>query len=234
MGIPLLDTAAQASFEALSSPASRWETLPTFVLGEYAILLAAALGLAHAIRSGPVHRLVWLAALVAGTANDLIFMALPLVDNFWHGQATLMLTPRLPLYIPALYVLFMYFPTVAVARVGLPRWPTAALAALLAVATYAPFDIVGAKFLWWTWHDTDLPIRERLFGVPTSSTLWVLTFSGAFAWLVAPSLLSQEPPSARARAAGPSSTSRSSSSSGATSTGRSRRASPRAARQRAP
>jgi hypothetical protein len=37
---------------------------------------------------------------------------------------------------------------------------------------------VGAKFLWWTWHDTDAPIRERILGAPVGSSSWVLTFSG--------------------------------------------------------
>jgi hypothetical protein len=27
---------------------------------------------------------VWIASVVAGTANDAIFMALPMVDNFWQ------------------------------------------------------------------------------------------------------------------------------------------------------
>lgn len=174
--------------------------LPTFLLGEHAILLAAILALVHAVRRDRAHVVVFFAALIAGTANDLIFMALPLVDNFWHAQATWMITPRLPAYIPALYVLFMYYPTVAASRFGLSRWQTAALAGLVAVVTYAPFDIVGAKFLWWTWHDTDVPIRARLLGVPTSSTLWVLTFTGAFAFLASPLLRAGEAPTPRASA----------------------------------
>jgi hypothetical protein len=74
-------------------------------------------------RERRMHVLVWFAALIAGTANDLIFMALPLVDNFWQAQATIMITPRLPLYIPCVYVCFMYFPTVSVWRLGCRRWP---------------------------------------------------------------------------------------------------------------
>jgi len=193
-------TAGAFPWHALSDPIAQWARLPTFLLGEYAIVLATLIALVHAVRRGHAHVLVWIAALVAGTANDLIFMALPLVDNFWHAQATLMITPRLPVYIPCLYVLFMYYPVVAVARLGKTRTVTAALAGLVAVLTYAPFDIVGAKFLWWTWHDTDAPIRARLLGVPVSSTLWVLTFAGAFAWLAAPSLLAPAPPSRRSAA----------------------------------
>ena len=40
------------------------------------------------------------------------------------------------------------------------------------------FNIAGAKFLWWTWHDTDAPVRDRLFGAPVGSSCWVFTFSG--------------------------------------------------------
>src|SRR5690606_28670433 len=97
---------------------------------------------------------------------------------------TLMLTPRLPLYIPCVYVCFMYFPTVAVWRLGLPRVSAAALTGLLGELFYAPYDIVGAKFLWWTWHDTDLPIANRLLGAPIGSTMWVITFVFAFSLLL--------------------------------------------------
>lgn len=193
-------SATHLPWQVFTDPLTQWHRLPTFVLGEHAILAAAIVALVHARRRGLAHLVVFLAALIAGTANDLVFMALPLVDNFWHGQATWMITPRLPLYIPALYVLFMYYPTVAAARLGLSRLGTAALAGLVAVLTYAPFDIVGAKFLWWTWHDTDVPIAARLLGVPTSSTLWVLTFTGAFAFLVGPVLLSREAPTRRTAA----------------------------------
>jgi hypothetical protein len=144
----------------------------------------AVLALMHARRCGRDHVLIWVAALVAGTVNDLVFMALPLVDNFWQAQAMIMLTPRLPLYIPCVYVCFMYYPTVAVRRLDLDPWAAAALTGLVACLFYAPYDIVGAKFTWWTWHDTDKPIAARMLGAPVSSSLWVLTFVGSFAWLV--------------------------------------------------
>lgn len=173
-------------------PAEKWATQPSFVVGEYLFIVLAALCLWHARRQADVgtsararHTIAWFAALLAGTANDVIFMALPLVDNFWQAQATIMLTPRLPLYIPCVYVCFMYIPTVAAWRVGgISRVGRAAFTGLLGSLFYAPYDIVGAKFLWWTWHDSDKPIAARLLGAPMSSTLWVLTFVAAFAWLL--------------------------------------------------
>jgi hypothetical protein len=178
------DTAPHLPWQMFMSPAEQWANLPTFLFGEYVVIACALLALVHAKRGGRANLLIWLAALIAGTCNDLIFMALPLVDNFWQGQASIMLTPRLPLYIPCMYVVFMYYPTVAVRRLGLPRGSTAALTGLVACLFYAPYDIVGAKFLWWTWHDTDAPLAARLLGAPVSSSLWVLTFVGAFALLL--------------------------------------------------
>ena len=165
-------------------PLEQWAQQPTFLIGEYVIILCALIAFIHACRAGRANLLICLAALITGTGNDLIFMALPLVDNFWQAQASIMLTARLPLYIPCVYVVFMYWPLVAVRRLGLGRWSTVALTGLVACMFYAPYDIVGAKFLWWTWHDSDASIAARLVGAPVSSSLWVLTFVGSFALLL--------------------------------------------------
>ncbi len=167
-----------------TSPLDKWATQPSFVVGEYLFIACALVALIHAVRTSRAHVLCWICAIVAGTANDMIFMALPLVDNFWQAQATIMITPRLPLYIPCVYVCFIYLPTVSVWQVGLRPLPRATLSGLAAILFYAPYDIIGAKFLWWTWHDSDLPISNRLLGVPIGSTIWVITFVATFAWLL--------------------------------------------------
>ena len=184
MGTLPWDLSPHLPWQVFTSPAEQWARQPTFLLGEYVIILCAAMALFHACRAGRASLLICLAALIAGTGNDLIFMALPVVDNFWQGQASIMLTARLPLYIPCMYVVFMYWPTVGVRRLGLERWSTAALTGLVACLLYAPYDIVGAKFLWWTWHDSDALVAARLLGAPVSSSLWVLTFAGSFALLL--------------------------------------------------
>jgi len=176
--------APELPWRMLSSPAQQWDRLPSFLVGEYLFIALALVALWHARREGRAHLLVWVSAIVAGTMNDIIFMALPVVDNFWQSQATIMLTPRLPLYIPCVYVCFMYYPTVSVWRLRLPQLPRATLTGLSAIIFYAPYDIIGAKFLWWTWHDTDAPIADRLVGVPVGSTIWVITFVATFAFLV--------------------------------------------------
>ena len=171
-------------YHHFTSPLDKWAAQPSFVIGEYLFMLCAAVALYHAYKSGRRHLLVWLGALIAGTANDIIFMAMPVVDNFWQAQATVMITARLPLYIPCVYVCFMYYPTVSVWRLGLPPLARAALTGLAAIVFYAPYDVVGAKFLWWTWHDTDRPILHRILGAPIGSTIWVITFVAAFSYLI--------------------------------------------------
>ena len=65
-------------------------------------------------------------------------------------------------------------------RLQLRPVPEAALAALLACCVYSPWDVVGARLIWWTWHDTDLLIGNRLLGVPCASTVWQLCFCFCF------------------------------------------------------
>ena len=178
------EIAVDMPWRMFTNPVDKWALQPTFVIGEYLFIVCAAFALWHAKRSGRAHVLAWIAALVAGTANDMIFMALPMVDNFWQAQGTIMITPRLPLYIPCVYVCFMYYPTVAVWRFGLRPIPRAMLTGLAAIAFYGIYDIIGAKFLWWTWHDTDPPIAERILGAPVGSTMWVITFAATFAYLL--------------------------------------------------
>ena len=43
--------------------------------------------------------------------------------------------------------------------------------------------IAGIKFLWWTWHDTDAPVKHRFLGVPIGSSVWVITFTASSVFL---------------------------------------------------
>ena len=197
----------------------------------------------------------------------------PQVDSFWQAQAVLMLTPRMPLYIPCVYNAFLYWSNVAaahafagrdadaraaadaaasaaarsprehtgefedldavakqlafefdaaesdladaieaVSREGAASSPTAvserascapcrwakseavaeaSLAALLGAVLYAPYDVCGARFLWWTWHLDDAGVKRRWAthgdgegGVPAGSTAWTLIFGFWFSYLL--------------------------------------------------
>lgn len=154
--------------------------MPAFVVGEYLFYFLTITAFIHARRKGGFYQYVWWSSFLAGTANDIFFMLLPVVDNFWHAQATLMITARLPFYIPCVYICFMYYPITAAKQLSLPPVSTAMLAGVLALLFYSPYDIVGARFLWWTWHETDLSVYNRLLGVPIGSSLWVMIFTASF------------------------------------------------------
>ena len=57
---------------------------------------------------------------------------------------------------------------------------------------YAPYDLTGIKYLWWTWHDTDAPIYHRIMGVPVGSTVWVITFTASFQFFVTKFIKNQQ------------------------------------------
>ena len=54
-----------------------------------------------------------------------------------------MLTPRMPLYIPLVYNVFLYSSTVAAWRLNLRPLPEAALTGLMGEMIYAPYDVTG-------------------------------------------------------------------------------------------
>jgi len=156
------------------------ERQPTLVVGEAAFIALALTAFCHAAAHGRQHMLLWLGALLGGTANDVFFMMLPFVDNFWHAQCTFMLTPRLPLYILGVYISFIYVPVAASWRLPQPALVRFVASALTAGLLYAPFDVTGAKFLWWTWHDTDAAVQVRWLGVPVGSTMFTITHTFCF------------------------------------------------------
>lgn len=105
-------------------------------------------------------------------------MFLPLCDNFWQAQASVMITPRLPLYIVELYAAVLYSCSTAARRFKLSYPAETALCGLLAHLLYHTYDINGPRFLWWTWHDDDAAISKRQQTVPVGSSLWILTYCG--------------------------------------------------------
>ena len=43
-----------------------------------------------------------------------------------------------------------------------------------------PFELLGTKFLWWTWHDTNPLLADRLMGVPCHALFYYYFFAFAF------------------------------------------------------
>ena len=82
-------------------PSEVWKDQPTFLFGEFLFIVGALIALAHAKHNGRLHVLAWISALVAGTANDAFFMWIPIVDNFWQAQASVMMcAPAPPALLP--------------------------------------------------------------------------------------------------------------------------------------
>ena len=158
------------------------ERLPTFVFGEFLFFLLSLVCFIHAVKKKNLF--IWIATVIVGCTNDVIFMYLPAVDNFFHAQGTIMLTPRLPLYILCVYNSFMYLSTVSVIDLNLPIYGKAAIAGIIGELFYAPYDIIGAKYLWWTWHDSDLATGIKILGAPVGSSVWVITFCFSFVFLL--------------------------------------------------
>lgn len=171
----------------------QWAEHKSFVVCEFTFIALVIVSFIHACSASDPEKsrrlkLMWVATFIVGTVNDYTFMLLPVCDNFWQAQATIMLSPRMPLYIPCVYNCFMYWPLVAAARVfhhsNKSRLAEACLCGLLGGLFYAPYDVNGARFLWWTWHDSDPPIGLRWLGVPAGSTAWTLTFNFSLCYLL--------------------------------------------------
>ena len=47
-----------------------------------------------------------------------------------------------------------------------------------------PYDIMGIKLLWWTWHDTDPNIYDRMYWVPWNSYYFHASFACSFVWIL--------------------------------------------------
>jgi len=159
-------------------PQEIWRVMPTFVLAEWGYRTTTYVALYHAIVTG--RKKSWAAAWICGTANDIFFMFMPFCDNFWQAQASVMITPRLPLYIVEMYASVMYYAPVAGSlfsrHMGLNPVGQACVTGLLAHMYYGVYDVNGPRYLWWTWHDSDPAISERNYNAPYGSSLWILTY----------------------------------------------------------
>lgn len=171
-------------FISFRSPREILDENPTFLICTIVFQLLALLSLIHAIRSGPRGFLLWISALGHGFVTEAISYFLPDIDSFWHSQSMVMfLNRRLPLYIALFYPTVMYTTNTAVERLRLTSLAHPLAVALADVVMDFPYDIVGIKLLWWTWHDTDPNIFDRHYSVPWTSYLFHMTFASSLSFL---------------------------------------------------
>lgn len=66
----------------------------------------------------------------------------------------------------------------------LPWWAEGPAVGLGAVMLDMPYDIMGIKLVWWTWHDTDPNIFDRMYWVPWNSYYFHASFACSFVWIL--------------------------------------------------
>lgn len=155
-------------------PVEQWGALPTFVIFEVMVYVLTIFTWKHAMAKQ--RTMVWALGISIGIFNDLFWMGLPNANNFWHAQALFMLTDRLPLYIPCVYVVVFYVGASVAAALKLPALAEAASAGLVSHLVYAPYDIAGPRFLWWTWHTGDTSVSMRQANAPFASSMFVMFY----------------------------------------------------------
>ena len=187
MTAPLIQTGPITIYDPTTRPLS-------FVLLELFVITAAALTLRHALRSkDQAARITWLTIVVYGLAMEAISYLL--VQNFAHGQFTVMLWDRqLPLYVVAVYPVLLYTGITAARSLRLPKTVEPIAAGLCILALDVPFDLAGPPLGWWRWWGGDPNTAVRWAGVPVTSFYWHLAFGAMLAMLTAAASRRGRPP----------------------------------------
>lgn len=157
-----------------------WDYHPTNLAQEINFYAGGLITLIHALLSGGRYPFLWLITIFHGCWVEIFSYFVPDVDNFWHAQTSIMFVGgRLPLHIMLLYPTFQYTSSVAVAHLRLKKWIEPFAVGLCVVLIDLPYDIIGIKHLWWTWHDTDPNIYDRFYWVPWTSFYFHTTFAAS-------------------------------------------------------
>ncbi|XP_067142696.1 uncharacterized protein [Centruroides vittatus] len=166
---------------AFRNPKETWQTHWSYLIIEILFYICGFLTLKHAFKRGGKNSYLWIAALLHGIVVESLSYFLTDIDNFWHAQSSIMfLGYRLPLYMILYYPTFIYTAYVAVNRLKLPYWAEPFALGLLVLILDVPFEILGVKCLWWTWHDTDPNIYDRHYWVPWTNYYFQASFVSSF------------------------------------------------------
>jgi len=190
---------------SLTAPDAVWGAQPTYFIAEVMFLFLAAWGIAHSLRrSGGA--LAFSACLLGGAAVELLTILHGEVGNFYHSQSVLMsLGKREPLYmLLGCYGWIAYATMATAARFGGDggegegsgggggassgggsALAQAAYAALLGSEAWALLDMMGAQFIWWTWHTSEPLYADRELGIPIASSFWMASSMGGIALALA-------------------------------------------------
>ncbi|KAK6726377.1 hypothetical protein RB195_004596 [Necator americanus] len=168
------------------SPVKLLGNNPYFLVAELLYVFFCALTFAHAYRHGGRFLYTWIAATIYAFNIESLGLSVSDLNLAWHAQGVLsFFGMRIPLYcLFGFHHLFVYTSYVLVCRMRLPWWAEGPAAGLSAVMLLLPFRILGTKMLWWTWHDTDPTIKERMFWVPWTSLYFYAATVCSFVWLL--------------------------------------------------
>uniref|UniRef100_A0A914W1X5 Acyltransferase 3 domain-containing protein n=1 Tax=Plectus sambesii TaxID=2011161 RepID=A0A914W1X5_9BILA len=158
----------------------------SFFAAEIVFFFLCALTFIHAWRKGGRYLYVWIGILIHALNVENLCYWIPDLDNFWQAQGILtFFGMRAPLYILlGIYHMFDYTAYVFVRRMRLPWWAEGPAVGLGAVMLDMPYDIMGIKLLWWTWHDTDPNLYDRMYWVPWNSYYFHASFACSFVWIL--------------------------------------------------
>ena len=160
---------------AFNDPREVFAAQPTFFCCEVLFLFLAAIGIRDALRR-PRGLLTFVACLIGGASVELVTILHQEVGNFYHSQATIMLFGRRePLYmLLGCYGWIAHAAMMLSHKFGGTLMQQACLGGLLGAESWALLDMVGARLLWWTWHNSEPLYADREGGVPVASSFWIL------------------------------------------------------------
>lgn len=159
---------------------------PYFVAAELVFSFLCLLTLLHAYRHGARYLYVWVGITIHALTMEFLSLSVKDLNLSWHAQGVLsFFGMRVPLYaIFGVHQVFGYTAYVLVKRMHLPWWAEGPAAGLTSVMLLLPYRVLGTKLLWFTWHDTDPTISDRMFWTPWSLLYFYAACVCSFVWVV--------------------------------------------------
>jgi len=167
-------------------PRKIYDNHTSFLACEIVFFITCFLTFVHAYRHERRYLYVWFGILIHALNVENLCYWIPDLDNFWQAQGLLtFFGMRAPLYILlGIYHTFDYISYIFVKRMHLPWWAEGPAVGLGAVMLDLPYDIMGIKLVWWTWHDTDPNVYDRMYWVPWTSPYFHACFACSFVWIL--------------------------------------------------
>nr|CCA23800.1 conserved hypothetical protein [Albugo laibachii Nc14] len=151
---------------------------PSLLAVEMMTYITFYLIMKHIFSSGKQNRYVFLSVSIQMALVELLMYD----SRRWHAAATIPLLSNLPLYYVLLVAQMQYISFVATSRLRIQISAQPFAMACFVVLLVYPFELMGVKFLWWTLHDTDPYVQDRVYNVPISIITNLYAFSLANQW----------------------------------------------------